>query len=117
MPGLFTAAAEGLYATIGEIETRAEAVPLEIHLTAREPADLLCDFLAELLYLFETARVRLTDLHFVELSQTTLHAKTLRRPVDTDRSVFDREVKAVTRHDLHVEQDADGYATTIILDI
>jgi len=125
---LFTAAAEGLYAAIGQLQpltsasrvqpaAPAESEPGEITLTAPDRADLLGDFLAELLFLFETRHVRLADLRFHKLSDTHLRATGRLQAIDLAASQLDREVKAVTRHNLRIAAGQHPLETTVILDI
>lgn len=118
LPCLFRAAADGLYATIGELhalESRGRCDSLRLH--APDAESLLHDFLAELHFRFETKGVILTDVEFRRLDETTLDATARESPIDRDRSIFDREVKAVTMHDVRIERHCGRYEVTLILDI
>jgi len=114
---LFAAAARGLYAAMGELVLGDEAEPIELSLEAPDLADLLGDFLGELLYLFDTRRVQVSELDILELAETRLRAGGRLRPVDMARSAFDLEIKAVTRHDLAIRSEAHPFETTVVLDI
>lgn len=117
LEGLFGAAADGLYATIGEIEAPDANQDETLRIEGNDVNDLLHDFLAELLYRFETGRVRLSDFAFEKLGDTELVATAIVGQVDPEASIFDREVKAVTYHDLHVLHRDGRYEVTVILDI
>lgn len=114
---LFTAAAQGLYATIGELHGTGATKPFTINLDGRDQADLLVDFLSELLFVFETAQTRIIDFSFEELTDTRLRSTGLLEPLDVARCQFEHEVKAVTHHDLAIHNTPNGLETTIILDI
>jgi len=114
---LFAAAAEGLYAAIGQLRRAGPPEPMEIALSAPDQADLLGDFLAELLFHFETRHVRLIEVRFTELGETQLRATGRFEAIDLAASQLDREVKAVTRHNLRITTGQHPFETTIILDI
>lgn len=114
---LFVTAARGFYAAIGDLAPGGEAEPLEIALTAPDRADLLGDFLAELLFIFETRHAQVTDIDIISLGQSELHARCQLRPVNMKASEFDLELKAVTRHNLAITAENHPYEATIILDI
>lgn len=117
LEGLFSAAAEGLYATIGQlrqIETdRKETIRVE----AFDLESRLHDFLSELLYHFEMRGERLVEFTFDGLDNTVLEVTGKVGMIDEKASVLDREVKAVTYHDLNIIRCGDRYEVTIILDI
>ncbi len=78
--------------------------------------DLLFDWLAELLYTFDTRRVLLSDFH-VSVRDDGLEATARGEPFDPDRHELDMEVKAITYHGLRVEQDGDGWLAEVIVDL
>lgn len=116
---LFTAAARGFYAALGELKPagQPDEDPFEITLSAPDLADLLGDFLAELLFIFDSRHLQVIDLAFVELGDSQLRATGRLQPVDMKRSRFDCGVKAVTRHNLAIQTRPGRLETTIILDI
>lgn len=117
-PGsLFCAAAEGLYATIGELKAGQECHNVALSIEAGGVEYLLHDFLSELHYRFETAGVMLRKLAFDRLGDGRLEATAEAVVVDRAASVFDREVKAVTLHEVAVLRRAGRYEVTLILDI
>ncbi len=117
LEALFRSSADGLYAVLGELHTSGGGEPTAITVTDGDLADLLGDFLAELLYLFDSARVRMADIEFAELRDGRVRAAGLAEPLDLRQSSFDCEVKAVTRHNLAIVKTANGYETTVILDL
>jgi SHS2 domain-containing protein len=113
---LFEQAALGFYAVIGELAwTPGESV--DLRLEAAHVDDLLHDYVAELLFIFETQHAILAHRRYAVLTETRLELAAQRCPLDAERSVFHREVKAVTYHGLHVMRQNGGYSAEIILDI
>lgn len=115
---LFRHALAGVYAVIGELATTPGGETVEIALTAANREDLLHDWLAEALYYVESRRTVLDEVQFDDLSETALRARAVGRALDMDRCGFDREVKAVTYHELRVERTAAGdWTASVVLDI
>ena len=117
LPALLMPAAEGLYAATGELVAGGDGSPMQFDFQGDDPSVLLRDFLTELLILFERERRRLVavvDAAFTE-SRLTVTAKTAL--VDQVRSIFHREVKAVTYHELSIRAIPGGYEATFIVDI
>ncbi len=117
MPALFAAAADGLYATIGELQLQEECRNEALHIQAGDPESLLRDFLAELHFRFETRHTRYSHFTFTRLDDTTLDAAADVATIDPKASILDREIKAVTHHDLNIVQHDGRYEVTVILDI
>lgn len=116
MNSLLEPAARGLYAVIGELAAAGAPQPHSLDLTGDEPALLLRDYLTELLVLFER------DLCLIEsiegqFSTGRLSVRGRRYHVDEGRSVYYREVKAITYHELAIRPISGGYEATIIVDI
>ena len=114
---LFRYAADGLYVVVGELVTSSDSHPTAFRFEAGDVESLLHDFLAELLFLLETRRVRLADFTFACLDDNVCDVTASAADIDAQASTFDREVKAVTYHDLSVIRRAGRFETTIILDI
>ena len=77
---------------------------------------LLLDWLNELLYHFESERLLLKEFT-VHVSQEGLQAMADGETFDPRRHQLDHEVKAVTYHNLRVQQTADGWEAEVILDL
>jgi SHS2 domain-containing protein len=77
---------------------------------------LLADWLRELLRLFEDEH-RLFATFEVTVGASGLMASIWGEPYDPARHVLAREVKAITYHELKVEQTADGWLAEVIVDI
>ena len=69
--------------------------------------ELLHDWLAELLYIFEVRRLALARFE-VNIGPDGLTATVQGEPIDTARHQLDMEVKAITWHGLKVVRDGGG---------
>jgi SHS2 domain-containing protein len=114
---LFRDAAQGLFSIITEElpEGGAER-PFRFRLEGRRYDHLMFDWLNELLYTFDTARV-LLDRFDVRVDDTGLAATARGRPVEGAESFLQREVKAITYHQLRVERRDDEWFAEVIVDI
>lgn len=116
---LLEQSARGLLATIGALvpdpADRGEVVHVALKAAARE--DLLHDWLAEILYQFETRRTTIDRIRFHATDESHVEADVTWRRIDLARTRFHREVKAVTYHDLKIEPWKRGLSARVILDI
>jgi SHS2 domain-containing protein len=119
-PDLDTLFAEAAQALIAAVVVNPEAVrPLrlwEVNLPADEPVYLLFDWLKELLFRFDTEHELLSKFE-VRVSAAGLRGKAWGEPYDPGRHELDHEVKAITYHNLRLEQTADGWLAEVIVDI
>jgi SHS2 domain-containing protein len=114
---LFADAARGLFSLIvpdlDSVEPR-ETIRVEV---AGEPSELLLfDWLNELLYIFETRRLLLTQFE-VNVSNTGVSAIARGEPLDDKRHQLDHELKAITYHGLKLERQGEGWLAEVIVDI
>ena len=117
LESLFRSAAEGYYAVVGDLKSCGATGTESLRINTTDVDGLLHDFLCELLFRFETGGLMLRDFVFERLDDTGLQATAACDKVDTDASVFDREVKAVTFHDLSIIERDGRYEVTVVLDI
>ena len=110
-------ATEGLYAAVGELVPSGEAETASVDLTGDDEALLLRDYLTEVLMWMECSRRMVVAVGVEEFNARRLAATLETRPIDEERSSLDREVKAITYHQLAIERVANGYRATIIVDI
>jgi SHS2 domain-containing protein len=116
---LFELAATGMFdyvvANRSDVQERDHMV---IALNAMSTADLLVDWLSELIFLSETQH-RLYSRFEVEIESSghSLAATIHGEPIDRSRHELDHEVKAVTQHGLVLEQRNGQWLAEVILDI
>lgn len=116
--GLFAEAARGLFSLI--VENMDDVRPGRQYtfcLKAENPTDLLCDWLAELLFVFDTKHLLFVEFDVRINSEHTLEATAHGEPVDETRHRLDHEVKAITYHGLTVRRDGPGWMAEVIVDI
>jgi len=89
---------------------------LSLQLSGDRLDDLLFDWLAELLYRFETRRLLLAEFE-VRVNDAGLSATVRGEPIDRARHELDVEIKAITYHGLRVEQNNDGWLAEVIVDL
>jgi SHS2 domain-containing protein len=78
--------------------------------------DLLFDWLAELLYRFDTEHLLLAEFE-VSVGEHGLKAVVRGEPVDRYRHELEMEVKAITYHGLKLQQQGDQWTAEVIVDI
>gem|GEM_PF-161170 len=115
--GLLKPASEGLYAAIGELVPGVDPDSCEVHLTGGTEAQLLRDFLNELLLRFEQRKQIAVRIDDPRLDDQELGATIDFRCVDEERSAYHREVKAITYHELAIRSIVGGCEATVIVDI
>jgi SHS2 domain-containing protein len=115
--GLFEEAARALFsamvANLDEVRP-VDEVTFKIEGTERD--ELLRDWLAELLYTFDTRHLLLVQFE-VRLDEAGLTATARGEPLDPQRHELGAELKAVTYHGLKVEQQQDGWLAEVIVDV
>ncbi len=80
-------------------------------------ADLLVNWLRELLFLFHGHRQLLHQLRITSLSSTELRAEVTTDDFLPERHRIEQDIKAVTYHQAAVSQNPDGWQARIIFDI
>ncbi len=82
-----------------------------------DPADLLINFLREVLYLFNGEALILGKCEITECGNKTLDARLLLEPYNKKKHVMKTEIKAVTYHGLSVERIKNGWRARVIFDV
>jgi len=103
-------------ATVDDLRRVEPRQRVAIELTGQDEADLLFDFLNELLFIFETRRLVFCDFT-VNVRQGGLTAEARGEPFDEARHGGGHEIKAITYHRLRVERTDDGWLAEVIVDI
>ncbi len=108
---------EGLYAAMGELTTTGQAVACSFDLAGTDSSLLLRDYLGEVLYLFEHRHRRLTEICVRKFTDRRLTVVGQAHAIDLAQSKLDREVKAITYHELTIRPVPDGFEATYIVDV
>ena len=101
------------------VEDAASVQParrVQFDLPGDEVEYLMFDWLRAILYHFEVDHLLLARCE-VRVSPTGLHAALEGEAFDPSRHELSHEVKAITYHDLRVEESDDGWLAEVIVDI
>jgi len=82
-----------------------------------DPADLLINFLREILYLFNGETLIVEGCSIQECSNQRLVAKLRLTPYNKEKHLMKIEIKAVTYHGLSVERIRNGWRARVIFDV
>lgn len=117
LAALFADAGRGLFSMIVEdLSAIQPLTPCNFTIPGSDLAYLLFDWLNELVYICDTRRLVFCQFS-VEIASGGLTAVARGEPLDPVRHRLTHEVKAITYHQLKVEQTADGWLAEVIVDI
>lgn len=115
---LFENAAQAMYEALGKFELTGRGSSRTVKIEATVLEDLLHDWLSELLYELETKHVFYTKITVLEAGPGMMTAELEGGTIDFARSQTNEEIKAVTYHQLRVEQLPDRtWRATVIFDV
>ena len=117
LPSLFAEAARGLFSMI--VGNPEDVRPLQkraVEVAGTDRDYLLFDWLNELLFCFETEEMLFCEFD-IEINDDGLKAVIKGEPADRERHQLEHEVKAITYHQLKVEQRNDIWHAELIVDI
>ena len=115
---LFRNAAAALFEALGKLQKTEIHDDKSLEIEATTVEDLLHDWLAELLYEVEASHLLYDNVEFKDLTPHHLAAMLRGGEIDFARSQTNQEIKAVTYHQLRVEQVPDGsWRATVIFDV
>lgn len=117
LDGLLEPASRALYAAIGSLVPGDERRERRLTLADGTAADLLRDFLTELLVAFERESLMVAAVKHASFTDARLDAELVMSKVRVDQSSLEREVKAITYHELEIRPIPGGVEATIIVDI
>lgn len=114
---LFAEAAEALFSAIVEdVASVRTSHSITVSLTPDEREFLLFDWLKTLLFQFDAEHMLFRRFE-VSVGDHGLLGTAWGEPLDPERHVLSHEVKAITYHELKVEQTPDGWLAEVIVDI
>ena len=117
LESLFELGAQGLYQTIGQLMGQGEVHAYQISLKAQSLEDLFHDWLGEVLYWFDVRQILFENFTFTVLHPHALEATLKGRKLDVKESKLRTEVKAVTYHNLKIEQSQGEVVATVVMDV
>ena len=114
---LFIGLAKGLVELIAEDTRLTPDQTRAVQFTGTDADSLLLHWLQELLFWFSTERFLPVEYALDEVTPTMLRGQVRGATFDPARHVQGREVKAITRHLLSVEQQGGGWVGQVVVDI
>ena len=114
---VFEQAAQALFSLVCDPREIAEKESLEVTIEADAPDLLLAAWLNELLYIFETRSLVLSQFQILEIGERSLHAKLIGELLDPRRHTMCGGVKAATLHELFLKPREGGWEGFVIFDV
>jgi SHS2 domain-containing protein len=114
---VFANAACALFHIIVELETVRPHDAVEIRVAGDDPPSLLINWLSELLYLQDAEGWLFRDFEIHSLADTSLAAVARGEKLDPARHQLKLLVKAITYHQLSMEQTPAGWRARVYVDI
>lgn len=115
---LFTKAVLSLMDIVVERKgTGADVKEKAMTVEGSDPADLLINFLREVLYLFNGEVLITAMCEIMKCGNKKLDARLWLEPCNKEKHVMKTEIKAVTYHGLSVERNKKGWRARIIFDV
>jgi SHS2 domain-containing protein len=114
---MFENSALALFSLSCDLDTVQEKEPKEIEVTAGDLETLLYAWLAELLAISEAERFVFRRVNIAELSQTHARGTAYGENFVRERHRRGTHIKAVTMHQLKIEQKSKGWIAQVFLDL
>lgn len=95
----------------------AAGVETELHLTGQDRADLLVNFLRELLYLWSGHEKVVTKVKITHITDVSLSARVATVDFAPRTQHIVHEIKAVTYHQIEVGRTNTGWQAMVVFDI
>ena len=116
-PSLFEEAAKALFELITPIASPKQCDQHEVDVSGDDWADLMVNWLRELLYLWNGESLLVRNIELNSLEETRLLADVACEAYDPDRHEIRNEIKAVTYHQIDVGPFDNGWRARVIFDI
>ena len=114
---LFENAAFAMFDIIADLEGLKSETVETFDIKAPDQEQLLVAWLDELLYNFYTKQLIFFNFDIEELTEDSLKAKVLGRPIGANRNRLRTEIKAATYSDLKIKKTDKAYEVEIIFDV
>jgi SHS2 domain-containing protein len=116
---LFVNAAETLFDVMIESKTGEKSAKQhkKITIEGADVADLLINFLREILYLFNGEKFITGDCEIIKFTDKELQARLMGESFNNKKHLIKTEIKAVTYSGLKVEKVKAGWKARIIFDV
>lgn len=113
----FENAAYGMFCLMADLPRYSPTDTTKINVSGSDRETLFANWLRELLFSFEVDRVLPVDFHITSLEEWELEATLAVRPIGPDIVWLGSPVKAITYHELSVEQVDGAWRVQAIVDV
>ena len=117
MQELFQNAAHGFMSVVAGTSKIESCQNRSIELQALDRENLMVRWLTEILYLYDAEKFLTADVKFETLTDTLLKANLLGEPYDVSKHELKLDVKAITYHQLKVEDHDGDWIARVFVDI
>jgi SHS2 domain-containing protein len=114
---LFARAAWGMFSVVTDVESVRPEKTRRVMVEATDRHELMVKWLSELNFLHVTQHKVFSRFEISELSDTRIVAEISGEKTDPARHTIYTEIKAVTFHDLKIEQTDEAWKAQIIFDL
>ena len=114
---LFSNAALALFDVITEMDVLTGRDSCHIKTSGEDWADLMINWLREILYLWNGKERLVKSIQILSLSENKISAKIYFDAYMPDRHIIKTEIKAVTYHQAQVKSSPAGWEARVIFDI
>ncbi len=114
---LFEEAAKALFDLITPWASPEQGVRRKVDVTGDDWADLMVNWLRELLYLWNGESLLVRTIELNTLEESRLQATATCEAYDPDQHEIRNEIKAVTYHQISVGPFEDGWRARVVFDI
>ena len=114
---LFANAALAMFDVITDLELLTGLKARKVHIRADDWPDLMVNWLRELLYLWAGKEMLVKHVDILSISEYELTALVYVDRYDLNRHVINNEIKAVTYHQIQVQDGPSGWESQVIFDV
>ena len=115
--GIFQEAARALFDIITDLEKVEVHVDVEIAVEGLGQEELLVAWLSELLYLYEVEGLLLCDFTITDIDEVSIQGVAMGEEFQETRHDIKTSIKAVTYHQVEIQQQDGGWQAQVIFDI
>lgn len=114
---LFLSAAAGLFDVITDLENVATHEKVSIKVNGLDREDLLVNWLRELLYFHQAKHMLFRKFMIGSLGEDFIEGYAEGEFYDEKKHVIKKEIKAVTYHDIAIEETESGWMARVVFDL
>lgn len=114
---LYAGAAFALFDLLTDLSSVRAGMSREVDVLGENPADLLVNFLREILYAWNGEGFLMKSCFVLQITPEKLRAVLRGEPFDPARHRILKEIKAVTYHQASVSRAGSGWVARVVFDV